>query len=96
MKTHTFKIIYPYYGTITAEEIMTAASDSYYNNADDYTGFDDAIPVYNDPKIKKPENINQAMFWLEDRGEYTFGKDAFYCPVCCDSQCEVKSFDCGK
>ena len=70
--THTFKIIFPYTGVLTAEQIMMVADDSFYNNADDYTGFDDTIPVYNDPSIKKPANINAAMRWLEDRGGIYF------------------------
>ena len=81
------KVLYPERRMVTEAQVLTWASDSYYNNADFHrcvTCGDHAlaengcehettVPEYNVP-TPKPETLEDAMAWLEDRGEVTFAR----------------------
>lgn len=83
-------IVYPRRGFVSADWLKTFASDSYSNNADYHecgTCGDhclaengcahegESTPIYADGS-KRPETLEDAIAWLSDTGDVTFGRGA--------------------
>ena len=76
MQIELYDVSYPERRTLTREQVIIAASDSYYNHADSYGPEPECEPVYKDPTAHKPETLADCMQWLEHYGDYTFTSSA--------------------